>query len=200
MRKWSARTSWTRPCRIYAPVGTHETLLAYLVRRLLENGANSSFVNRIADEAVSIDELIADPVEVARAIEPLGSPHPRISAPADLFGTERRNSAGLDLSNEQRLGSLAAALARRLRRAGEGGAAARRRPRRSAPCAPSSTPPTIATRSARWRTRRPSSSPAPWSSPPARCRSGSRRSRPTAPSACSAPPTSWRRGCRRCSA
>jgi RHH-type proline utilization regulon transcriptional repressor/proline dehydrogenase/delta 1-pyrroline-5-carboxylate dehydrogenase len=99
-----------RPCRIYAPVGTHETLLAYLVRRLLENGANSSFVNRIADEAVSIDELIADPVQVARAIEPLGSPHPRISAPADLFGTERRNSAGLDLSNEQRLGSLAAAL------------------------------------------------------------------------------------------
>ena len=56
-----------RPCRIYAPVGTHETLLAYLVRRLLENGANSSFVNRIADPAVSIDELIADPVDtVAR--------------------------------------------------------------------------------------------------------------------------------------
>ena len=51
-----------RPCRIYAPVGTHETLLAYLVRRLLENGANSSFVNRIADEQVSIEELIADPV------------------------------------------------------------------------------------------------------------------------------------------
>lgn len=99
-----------RPCRIYAPVGTHETLLAYLVRRLLENGANSSFVNRIADEAVSLDELTADPVEVARAIEPLGSPHPHISAPADLFGNERRNSAGLDLSNEQRLASLAAAL------------------------------------------------------------------------------------------
>ncbi|MBV1705125.1 MAG: proline dehydrogenase family protein, partial [Hyphomicrobiales bacterium] len=51
-----------RPCRIYAPVGTHETLLAYLVRRLLENGANSSFVNRIADEAVPIAELAADPV------------------------------------------------------------------------------------------------------------------------------------------
>ncbi|WP_454684761.1 trifunctional transcriptional regulator/proline dehydrogenase/L-glutamate gamma-semialdehyde dehydrogenase [Ancylobacter moscoviensis] len=99
-----------RPCRIYAPVGTHETLLAYLVRRLLENGANSSFVNRIADENVPVDELIESPVEAARRIEPLGAPHPRIAAPADLFGEQRRNSAGLDLSNEQRLASLAAAL------------------------------------------------------------------------------------------
>ncbi|TSJ63259.1 trifunctional transcriptional regulator/proline dehydrogenase/L-glutamate gamma-semialdehyde dehydrogenase [Starkeya sp. 3C] len=99
-----------RPCRIYAPVGTHETLLAYLVRRLLENGANSSFVNRIADENVPVDELIESPVEAARRIEPLGAPHPRIAAPADLFGAQRRNSAGLDLSNEQRLASLAAAL------------------------------------------------------------------------------------------
>ena len=57
-----------RPCRIYAPVGTHETLLAYLVRRLLENGANSSFVNRIADEQVPVEELIADPVEAVRAM------------------------------------------------------------------------------------------------------------------------------------
>ena len=56
-----------RPCRIYAPVGTHETLLAYLVRRLLENGANSSFVNRIADPSVSVDELVADPVDIAEA-------------------------------------------------------------------------------------------------------------------------------------
>ncbi len=99
-----------RPCRIYAPVGTHETLLAYLVRRLLENGANSSFVNRIADENVPIDELVESPVEAARRIEPLGAPHPRIAAPADIFGAQRRNSAGLDLSNEQRLASLAAAL------------------------------------------------------------------------------------------
>ena len=52
-----------RPCRIYAPVGTHETLLAYLVRRLLENGANTSFVNRIADTTISLDELVADPVK-----------------------------------------------------------------------------------------------------------------------------------------
>ncbi len=54
-----------RPCRIYAPVGTHETLLAYLVRRLLENGANSSFVNRIQDPAVPVAELAADPVAAA---------------------------------------------------------------------------------------------------------------------------------------
>lgn len=99
-----------RPCRIYAPVGTHETLLAYLVRRLLENGANSSFVNRIADEAVPVDELIESPVTAASRIEPVGAPHPRIAAPDDLFSEERRNSAGLDLSNEQRLASLAAAL------------------------------------------------------------------------------------------
>ncbi|GAB4067497.1 trifunctional transcriptional regulator/proline dehydrogenase/L-glutamate gamma-semialdehyde dehydrogenase [Ancylobacter sonchi] len=99
-----------RPCRIYAPVGTHETLLAYLVRRLLENGANSSFVNRIADVNVPIDELIEAPAEVAGRLEPVGAPHPKIAAPAELFGDIRRNSQGLDLSNEQRLASLAAAL------------------------------------------------------------------------------------------
>src|SRR5205085_44275 len=58
-----------RPCRIYAPVGTHETLLAYLVRRLLENGANTSFINRIADPAVSVDELVTSPVESVRRIQ-----------------------------------------------------------------------------------------------------------------------------------
>ena len=105
-----AKDKLARPCRIYAPVGTHETLLAYLVRRLLENGANTSFVNRIADPSIPIDELIADPVAVARAIQPLGSPHPKIALPRELFGTARENSAGLDLSNEQRLASLSAAL------------------------------------------------------------------------------------------
>jgi RHH-type proline utilization regulon transcriptional repressor/proline dehydrogenase/delta 1-pyrroline-5-carboxylate dehydrogenase len=99
-----------RPCRIYAPVGTHETLLAYLVRRLLENGANTSFVNRIGDADVSIDELIADPVEQAQAIVPLGAPHPKIAAPRDLFGDARPNAEGIDLTNEQRLASLSAAL------------------------------------------------------------------------------------------
>ncbi len=97
-----------RPARIYAPVGTHETLLAYLVRRLLENGANSSFVNRIQDEAVSIDELVADPVsEAARSG---GAPHDAIRLPRDLFRPSRTNSAGLDLSNEDRLRDVAEAL------------------------------------------------------------------------------------------
>lgn len=103
-----------RPCRIYAPVGSHETLLAYLVRRLLENGANTSFVNRIADPAVPIDELVADPVEVvehlARTEGGLGLPHPRIPLPRALYGAVRVNSAGLDLVNEHRLASLSAAL------------------------------------------------------------------------------------------
>jgi RHH-type proline utilization regulon transcriptional repressor/proline dehydrogenase/delta 1-pyrroline-5-carboxylate dehydrogenase len=98
-----------RPCRIYAPVGSHETLLAYLVRRLLENGANTSFVNKINDERLSLDEIIADPVAVARQIEPPGAPHEKIALPRALFGRERENSAGFDLSNEQRLATLAAA-------------------------------------------------------------------------------------------
>ncbi|MBC9177654.1 trifunctional transcriptional regulator/proline dehydrogenase/L-glutamate gamma-semialdehyde dehydrogenase [Pseudoroseomonas ludipueritiae] len=99
-----------RPCRIYAPVGTHETLLAYLVRRLLENGANSSFVNRINDPAVPVEMLVADPVAEARALSPLGRPHDAIALPRDLFGDDRPNSAGLDLTNEERLAALGATL------------------------------------------------------------------------------------------
>ncbi|MEP6868932.1 MAG: bifunctional proline dehydrogenase/L-glutamate gamma-semialdehyde dehydrogenase PutA, partial [Novosphingobium sp.] len=99
-----------RPCRVYAPVGTHETLLAYLVRRLLENGANSSFVNRTADRAVSIDELITDPVELARGMPVPGAPHEAIALPSDIYGA-RRNSAGLDLSDESVLAMVTGALA-----------------------------------------------------------------------------------------
>ncbi|GAC1043492.1 trifunctional transcriptional regulator/proline dehydrogenase/L-glutamate gamma-semialdehyde dehydrogenase [Rhizobium sp. No.120] len=99
-----------RPCRIYAPVGTHETLLAYLVRRLLENGANSSFVNKIADPAVSVSELIADPVEIVRAMTVVGAQHDKIVLPVDLFGGARRNSTGVDLSNETALTALSAQL------------------------------------------------------------------------------------------
>ena len=99
-----------RPCRIYAPVGTHETLLAYLVRRLLENGANTSFVNRIGDAAVPIEELVADPALRVAAGEPVGSPEPRIALPRALFVPRRLNSEGLDLASEQRLASLAASL------------------------------------------------------------------------------------------
>ncbi|MFQ2414599.1 trifunctional transcriptional regulator/proline dehydrogenase/L-glutamate gamma-semialdehyde dehydrogenase [Aeromonas caviae] len=103
-----------RPCRIYAPVGSHETLLAYLVRRLLENGANTSFVNRIADNNISLSDLVQDPVQqieqMAAREGTLGLPHPRIPLPRDLYGEARPNSAGLDLANEHRLGSLSAAL------------------------------------------------------------------------------------------
>jgi RHH-type proline utilization regulon transcriptional repressor/proline dehydrogenase/delta 1-pyrroline-5-carboxylate dehydrogenase len=94
-----------KACRIYAPVGSHETLLAYLVRRLLENGANSSFVNQIVDESVPIDTLLADPFEAARAAKCL--PHPRIPLPLALYPDGRRNSAGLDLANENVLADLA---------------------------------------------------------------------------------------------
>lgn len=101
-----------RPCRIYAPVGEHETLLAYLVRRLLENGANTSFVNQLNNDAISLEELIADPLEQAERIQPPGSPHPRIPLPRDLYmaDQQRLNSIGLDLSDEQRLGSLSLSL------------------------------------------------------------------------------------------
>ncbi len=98
-----------KACRIYAPVGTHETLLAYLVRRLLENGANSSFVSQIVDESIPVDALIQNPLDVARSQG--GAPHPAIALPADMFGAERRNSAGLDLSNEDVLREVAQALA-----------------------------------------------------------------------------------------
>ncbi|MEO8133442.1 MAG: bifunctional proline dehydrogenase/L-glutamate gamma-semialdehyde dehydrogenase PutA, partial [Betaproteobacteria bacterium] len=98
---------WERACRIYAPVGSHETLLAYLVRRLLENGANSSFVNRIVDPAVSIEELIADPVLTAQATG--GTPHPRVPLPEALY-PDRKNSRGIDFSAEAELRALQDAL------------------------------------------------------------------------------------------
>jgi RHH-type proline utilization regulon transcriptional repressor/proline dehydrogenase/delta 1-pyrroline-5-carboxylate dehydrogenase len=85
------------PVRIYAPVGSHKELLAYLVRRLLENGANSSFVNRIADEQVSVDELVRDPAAELDSLKP--KRNPKIILPRDVFGADRRNSAGLDLSD-----------------------------------------------------------------------------------------------------
>jgi RHH-type proline utilization regulon transcriptional repressor/proline dehydrogenase/delta 1-pyrroline-5-carboxylate dehydrogenase len=95
-----------KPCRIYAPVGSHQTLLAYLVRRLLENGANSSFVNQIVDEKITIESLIKDPIVIAKDMG--GKPHTGINLPVNMFGAERKNSAGLDFSNELTLQKIAA--------------------------------------------------------------------------------------------
>ena len=96
------------PCRVYAPVGSHEDLLPYLVRRLLENGANTSFVNRVVDEDVSIRDLVADPCELVRHLD--HKPHPRIPQPIALFGEQRKNSMGVNLANDNELNALAASV------------------------------------------------------------------------------------------
>ena len=93
-----------RRVRIYAPVGTHETLLAYLVRRLLENGANSSFVSQIVDEKISIDQLIRSPFDTIA--EQGIHLHAALPLPRDLYGKGRLNSQGFDLSNENVLQQL----------------------------------------------------------------------------------------------
>ena len=90
-------------CRVYAPVGAHRDLLAYLVRRLLENGANSSFVHQLADESVGMDQLLTSPLYLA--------PQPGLPLPPDLYGPGRRNSEGLDLTVESMRAPLMAALA-----------------------------------------------------------------------------------------
>jgi RHH-type proline utilization regulon transcriptional repressor/proline dehydrogenase/delta 1-pyrroline-5-carboxylate dehydrogenase len=93
-------------CRIYAPVGSHEDLLPYLVRRLLENGANSSFVNRIVDENVKPGPIsIQNPGDIVAATD--FQPHPRIPQPVALYGEERKNSMGVNLANDQDLAQLA---------------------------------------------------------------------------------------------
>ncbi|GMG85301.1 bifunctional proline dehydrogenase/L-glutamate gamma-semialdehyde dehydrogenase PutA [Paralimibaculum aggregatum] len=92
-------------CRIYAPVGAHRDLLAYLVRRLLENGANSSFVNQIVDDSVSPEQIAADPF----AAEGLGTPNPRITRGPDLYAPARVNSRGWDLTDPVELAALDAA-------------------------------------------------------------------------------------------
>ncbi|MBU3672251.1 MAG: L-glutamate gamma-semialdehyde dehydrogenase [Sinobacteraceae bacterium] len=87
--------------RVYAPVGPHAELLAYLVRRLLENGANTSFVNRFMDERVPLDQVVTDPYAQLRAQDCLS--HPGIPLPVGLYGTERRNSQGLDFGRANSL-------------------------------------------------------------------------------------------------
>ncbi|WP_254602584.1 proline dehydrogenase family protein, partial [Sphingomonas bacterium] len=101
--------------RIYAPVGGHRDLLAYLVRRLLENGANSSFVHQLADETLSEADILADPV--ARIAGVGGARHPSIPLPRDLF-PDRRNSSGLDLSDRAVLAATVAAVSAPLPQAG----------------------------------------------------------------------------------
>ena len=113
----------TVPLRVYAPVGAHQDLLPYLVRRLLENGANSSFVHRFLNETLPIDEVVADPrsqveallAQRARDAQAVPEAIPR---PPDLYGPGRRNSAGIDLSDATTARELEQALARQ--RAGAG--------------------------------------------------------------------------------
>jgi RHH-type proline utilization regulon transcriptional repressor/proline dehydrogenase/delta 1-pyrroline-5-carboxylate dehydrogenase len=90
-------------CRVYAPVGAHRDLLAYLVRRLLENGANSSFVHQLADESVGMDELLISPLRL--------EPEPSLPLPSDLYGASRANSSGLDLTVASQRAPLLDALA-----------------------------------------------------------------------------------------
>jgi RHH-type proline utilization regulon transcriptional repressor/proline dehydrogenase/delta 1-pyrroline-5-carboxylate dehydrogenase len=91
------KDKWNIPCRVYAPVGTHEDLLPYLVRRLLENGANTSFVNRIVDEQLPIREIVVDPVAKVKDLH--SKPHPHIPLPRHIYGEQRKNSRSYDLSN-----------------------------------------------------------------------------------------------------
>jgi RHH-type proline utilization regulon transcriptional repressor/proline dehydrogenase/delta 1-pyrroline-5-carboxylate dehydrogenase len=98
--------------RVYAPVGGHEELLPYLVRRLLENGANTSFVHALLDEKTPVGDVVRDPISSVEAAG--GAPHPRIPLPVDLYGTARKNSGGVDLSvatERDRLAAATAALA-----------------------------------------------------------------------------------------
>jgi len=102
------------PCRVYAPVGSHEDLLPYLVRRLLENGANTSFVNHVVDESLPVEAVVSDPVADVERMGP--GQHPRIPAPQALFGSERANSAGINLADGREQKRLAAGCALALAR------------------------------------------------------------------------------------
>ena len=97
-------------CRIYAPVGGHRDLLAYLVRRLLENGANSSFVSRAADPAVPVEALLQRPADTIG--DPAHARHPRLSRPRDLYGPGRLNSRGVEFGDRAGLATLVAEIDR----------------------------------------------------------------------------------------
>ena len=97
------------PVRVYAPAGTYEHLLAYLVRRLLENGANSSFVNRLYNEQFAPECIVSDPIEI-----PLVRSSSILPKPESLYGAERSNSAGYDLASQTALAHLSELLSERL--------------------------------------------------------------------------------------
>ncbi len=97
-------------CRIYAPVGGHRELLSYLVRRLLENGANSSFVALAADSSVPAETLLRRPADIVGA--PEHARHPEIPLPRDLFLPVRKNSRGIEFGDRRSLDELLAAVAR----------------------------------------------------------------------------------------
>jgi RHH-type proline utilization regulon transcriptional repressor/proline dehydrogenase/delta 1-pyrroline-5-carboxylate dehydrogenase len=97
------------PVRVYAPVGPHADLLAYLVRRLLENGANTSFVNRFMDAAVPVEAVVVDPITATTALAEQGATaHPALPLPARLYGTVRSNSRGIDAGRGSELAAVAA--------------------------------------------------------------------------------------------
>ncbi|MFZ5752584.1 MAG: bifunctional proline dehydrogenase/L-glutamate gamma-semialdehyde dehydrogenase PutA [Pseudomonadota bacterium] len=98
-------------CRIYAPVGAHRDLLAYLVRRLLENGANSSFVHQIVDASVPAERVAACPLTALDRLAPAAIPSPAIRRGPDLFLPGRRNAQGFDLTDIPTLGRIEAARA-----------------------------------------------------------------------------------------
>ncbi len=95
-------------CRVYAPVGRYQSLLPYLVRRLLENGANTSFVNRIIDRNAAIEEIVSDPMLELDATDQ--KPHAHIPLPENIYGEVRRNSAGLNLYSDTITQSLSSEL------------------------------------------------------------------------------------------
>ncbi|MBI3772621.1 MAG: bifunctional proline dehydrogenase/L-glutamate gamma-semialdehyde dehydrogenase PutA [Gammaproteobacteria bacterium] len=91
-------------CRVYAPVGSHKDLLPYLVRRLLENGANTSFVNRIVDQDTPVEDIVADPVHELKILD--NKRHPKIPLPVDIYGSGRKNSLGFNLADGEVTQSL----------------------------------------------------------------------------------------------
>ncbi len=104
-----AEDGLNRPCRIYAPVGSHQDLLPYLVRRLLENGANTSFVNRLTDLSISLEVITQDPID--KVSKHRSHKHPKLPLPQDIFGLRRLNSTGVNLSDLTTLDQFQAAIA-----------------------------------------------------------------------------------------